>query len=147
MMNIKEIVMQNWATIAPELDLEGTDPPELDDDGAFESGPGEWLALTDDDADECVREHIRDSLWAFRPEFLASVTGMDERIFTTFAEANLCESANEAVEALVQHTCGLDKLVKEAVASDGRGHFLSSYDGEEREVVVGKTYLYFYRIN
>jgi hypothetical protein len=142
-----EIVTENWATIAPELGLDGTDPPEAFRDGCFESGPGEWRVATDEEADACAREYVKDSLWAFRPSFLSSVTGLDEKIFNAFVKADLCEDANEAVEALVEHTCGLDKLVEDAVTADGRGHFLSSYDGEEREIVVDGTYLYFYRIN
>jgi hypothetical protein len=146
-MSIQEIITQNWSTIAPELGLEGTDPPELDDGSCFESGPGEWQVLTDEQADERARESIQETLWAFNPSFLSSVTELDQKIFDALVKADLCEGANDAVEALVEHTCGLDKLVEQAVAADGRGHFLNTYDGEEHEIVVGDTYLYFYRIN
>jgi hypothetical protein len=36
---------------------------------------------------------------------------------------------------------------KDAILADGRGHFLSSYDGEETEIKVGKTWFYIYRQN
>jgi hypothetical protein len=144
-----DVVVENWATIAPELGLDGTDPPDTfhNCDCQFDSGPGEWLVGTDEEADEFVREYIEDSLWAFLPAFLSSATGLDEKIFNAFVKAELCEDANEAIEALVKHTCGMDRFVDEAVTADGRGHFLSSYDGEEREIKVGDTYLYFYRVN
>jgi hypothetical protein len=38
---------------------------------------------------------------------------------------------------------GLEGFVEEAVSADGRGHFLSSYDGEENE----QDGFYIYRIN
>jgi len=41
------------------------------------------------------------------------------------------EDANDIMKALVGEN--IDELVNEAVSSAGRGHFLSSYDGEENE--------------
>lgn len=143
-----DIVVENWDTIAPELDLDGTDPPDtFFNDRQFDSGPGEWLVGTDEEADEFVREYIEDSLWAFMPAFLASTTGLDQSVFDAFVKADLCEGANKAIASLIKSTCGIDRFVEQAVSADGRGHFLSSYDGEEREVKVGETYLYFYRVN
>ena len=51
-----------------------------------------------------------------------------------------CESANDTILALIDD---LDEFVQDAISSDGRGHFLSSYDGEEVET---ENY-YIYRIN
>jgi hypothetical protein len=34
---------------------------------------------------------------------------------------------------MVENTCGLDDLVEEAIAADGRAHFLNTYDGHEEE--------------
>lgn len=31
--------------------------------------------------------------------------------------------------------------------SDGRGHVIASYDGEENEVKLGETWFYIYRMN
>ena len=35
--------------------------------------------------------------------------------------------------ALIEETCRIDKFVDDAIDTDGRGHFISSYDGEEVE--------------
>ncbi len=94
-------------------------------------GRSEYRVLTEDEAHQAVRDAIVDSLWAFRPEFLASETGIDEDVFKALADK--CEGANNAVLSLIKGTCGLDDFVNDAVSADGRGHFLSPYDGEERE--------------
>ena len=55
-----------------------------------------------------------------------------------------CESSNEAVKSLIED---FDHFVDDAVLTDGRGHFLSSYDGEENEVKINNTWYYIYRTN
>ncbi len=50
------------------------------------------------------------------------------------------ERSNDAVLSLVERTCGLDDFVEDAVSADGRGHFLSHYDGEENE--QGEYFIY-----
>jgi hypothetical protein len=140
-------VNDNWAEIAHDLDLDADEVPDVRSDGTFDSGHTEWLVGCDEEADVFVREYIENSLWSFLPAFLAGTTGLDQSVFDAFVKADLCESANEAVASLIKSTCGLDHFVDQAVAADGRGHFLAHYDGEEREIKVGDTYLYFYRIN
>jgi hypothetical protein len=55
-----------------------------------------------------------------------------------------CEGCNEAIFALIGD---FNHFVDDASAADGRGHFLSSYDGEEQEVKIGKTMYFLYRTN
>jgi hypothetical protein len=59
-------------------------------------------------------------------------------------QAELCEDANELVKAVIRD---IDHFVKDAILSDGRGHFLSSYDGEENEIEHKKVMFYIYRTN
>jgi hypothetical protein len=106
---------------------------------------GEYLVLTDDEADERAREYIEESLWAFNASFLSGMTGLDERVFTALSKQ--CEDANDAVLALVKSTCGIDDLVEAAIAADGRGHFMASYDGAESEVKYEDEFYYIYRVN
>jgi hypothetical protein len=54
------------------------------------------------------------------------------------------EDANPLVEALIKD---MDHFVSDAISSDGRGHFLSSYDSEEVELRINGEYLYAYRLN
>ena len=98
-------------------------------------GNQEYLVLTDDEADEKVAEYIKDSVWAFNPSFLSSHSDIDEGVFKLLQDK--CESANEAVLKLIKD---FDKFVEDAVGTDGRGHFLSSYDGEENEIGLFKFF-------
>jgi hypothetical protein len=110
-----------------------TELPSLFDDG-------DWVLLDDDGANDMVKDYIRESLWAFNPEFLAGETGLSVEVFRAIQANDQCESNNEAIEAMVQATCGVQSLVDSAISADGRGHFLSSYDGNEYE--VGGYFLY-----
>lgn len=102
----------------------------------------EYMILTDDEADEKVAEHIKDSVWAFNPSFLSCHSGIDQDVFKLLQEK--CESANEAILKLIKD---FDHFVEDAVASDGRGHFLSSYDGYENEQEHDNETYYIYRTN
>lgn len=115
-------------------------------------GGYEYKVLTDEEADEATRESILESLWAFRSSFIAMHTKFywtaskrEIEVFCTALEemqGDLCESANSIVEALI---VDLDDFISDAVSADGRGNFLSTYDGEENESDDGRFYIY--RIN
>jgi hypothetical protein len=102
----------------------------------------EYMILTDDEADEKVAEYIKETVWAFNPSFLSCHSGIDEDVFKLLQEK--CESANEAILKLIKD---FDHFVEDAVASDGRGHFLSSYDGYENEQEHDRETYYIYRTN
>ena len=104
----------------------------------------EYLVLTEKEADGVAAAYIADSLWAFNAEFILEVC---ELINTPEIARSLrdmlkdaCEGANEFVLALVGGTCGLNRFVQAAILADGRGHFISSYDGEEGE--QGEYFIY-----
>ena len=111
---------------------------DCDDNHCFSYGRSEYRVLTDDEADEAYAEYVKDSVWAFQADFLAGVTGIDRAAFKPLAE--LCESANGIISAAIAGSCGWEKFIREAERADGRGHALSSYDGEERE--YGDFYIY-----
>jgi hypothetical protein len=102
----------------------------------------EYLVLTDSEADDLARQYILDSLWAFNAKFIAWHTenGLDEDAVKALADmqSKLGESANSIVKALI---VDLDHFVDNAIMSDGRGHFINSYDGYEIEI-DGDTYAY-----
>jgi hypothetical protein len=59
-------------------------------------------------------------------------------------QSKKCEGANNAILSIIEKTDGgIDGFVEEAISADGRGHFLSSYDGDENE----KDGFFIYRIN
>lgn len=94
---------------------------------------GEYLVLSDEEADERAREDILNCLWAFDADFMAGKTDLPREAFSALAQ--ISESANDAVLAIVEKTCGIDNLVRDAILTDGRAHFImNSYDGEEHEI-------------
>ena len=109
----------------------------------FSCGSKEWAIGTDSECDDAVKEAIKDSLWAFNSDFIASTCGIPglDASLTDFQRKS-CESANPVILALVEKTCGLDEFVEQAVSADGRGHFLSRYDGEEQESFCGNFFIY-----
>ena len=97
----------------------------------------EYLVLTDGEADQMSQEYIEDSLWSFNADFILDTCELDSssnvsRSLRKMQEES-CEGCNDFIRALVEGTCGIDEFVNQAVLADGRGNFLSSYDGEEEE--------------
>jgi hypothetical protein len=91
----------------------------------------EWTLFTDEEADKAVKSYIEESLWAFNKSFLSDQTGLPEEVFSTLQQDG--ESSNDAILSIVKKCGDMDTLVSDAVSSDGRGHFLSPYDGHEKE--------------
>jgi|WetSurMetagenome_2_1015567.scaffolds.fasta_scaffold59244_2 hypothetical protein len=104
----------------------------------------DYVVYTDEEADEACAERIKEDLWAFNSDFLSGATGLPSMVFKKLGE--LCENGNEAVLAIVEKTCGLDHVVQQAIGIDGRGHFLSSYDGNENEQEFGGITFYIYKV-
>jgi len=115
----------------------------------------DYLVLTDEQADEMVREEIEQLVWAFTPSFLSAHTGVKDDAIEKIQE--MSEEANEPLTAMIKD---FDWFVEDAVRCDGRGHFLAGYDHEEYEVpyeyvvrrednlyVVETQYYYIYRRN
>lgn len=119
---------------------------------SFEVCGREYAVFTDEEATYATRSNILDTLWAFNPRFVVMHTSFyhtstmeaDEAFEEALKEmqAKLCEDANPIVKALIVN---MDEFVENAILADGRGHFLSSYDGEEIELERGKYYAY--RVN
>jgi len=88
-----------------------------------------YMVLTDDEANDVVKEYIIESVWSFTPYFLAKHTGIDEEIFEV-----LQLRAEDCNDVILRSIKNIDEFIDDAVASDGRGHFLSQYDGNELEL-------------
>lgn len=106
----------------------------------------DYLVLTDEDADEQAKDYILERVWAFNKSFLNShseaIAEIDDKTFAKLQEG--CEGINKAVLAMIDDK---DHFVKDAILSDGRGHFLSPYDGEENEIKVKGVWYFIYRTN
>lgn len=123
------------------LEIE-TDEIEVNqyNEAILEANGHEYLVCTDEEAGEEAKERILDSIWAFNPEFLRAhlPDGMTEDVIKTIQ--TLCEGANEPLKAMIED---IDHFVDDAISTDGRGHFISGYDGEENE----EDEYFIYRVN
>ncbi len=106
----------------------------------FEYGNQAYEVLTEDEAEQAASDAIKESLWAFNADFLSGETGLDSQVFEEIQKNDRCESNNPAIASIIVGTCGMDVFVQSAISADGRGHFLSTYDGEENE--VGEFFIY-----
>jgi len=106
----------------------------------------ELIVLTDREADERAADEIKNSLWAFCPEWLSNFCDIPADKIKKIQTA-LYEDANELIELWIKD---MDDFIESSIMeeSNGRGHFISYYDGEEVELIAenGKI-LYLYRLN
>lgn len=122
----------------------------------YEACGEEFYVLEDERAYALAYQIIKDELWAFTPEFIAEhlkhdivycdvpVDLNDLRLAIRAVQERLCEGANAIIQALIDD---LNEFVEDAIAADGRGHFISSYDGEEHEVTSYDETYYIYRLS
>lgn len=112
----------------------------------FSNGREQYAVGTDSEADEACFKNIKDSAWAFNANFICSYCDLPQELIEAIEnmQKEKCESSNDTILALIEKTQGgLQGFVDEAISADGRGHFLSSYDGDEIEL----SGFYAYRIN
>jgi hypothetical protein len=112
----------------------------------------DYLVCKEIEAGKAVEEKIIEDLWTFRASFIRShmsykpeprEAGRVEKAIEEM-QGKLCESAQPIIRSMIKN---LDHFIADAISSDGRGHFLASYDGEEIEHDYnGETY-YIYRLN
>ena len=113
----------------------------------YEAEGKDWAVGTDEEADEACKQYIEQSVWAFKASFILSHCELPcelEDAIEAFQQEK-CEGANDAILALIDKCGSLDDFTQEAIRADGRGHFLSSYDGEEQEEEVNGTLYFIYK--
>jgi len=103
------------------------------DKNTFDAEGAEYLVLSDDEATEYATDYIKDSVWAFNASFLVKY-GVFRELDCEHIEqmrGDSCEAINPAFIAMLGDS--FDSFVDDAIGADGRGHFISSYDGNEIE--------------
>ena len=123
--------MNKKETLAKFLEVEVDDIEESTyDENTLCLGDDDYLVLTDEEADERAKEQIIESIWAFNSWFIVDHTpeGIESDVVEIMQEK--CEGSNEAFKRMI---VDLDAFVDDAICADGRGHFISSYDGKENE--------------
>ena len=126
--------MENKITaLATFLEIEADDITEIYTD-TLEADGGEYMVLTDQEADERLLDYVKESLWACTPSFLAEYLKCPVEAVEAIQANEKCESNNEVFINWLEEVGGsIEALAEEAGRIDGRGHFLSSYDGCEEE--------------
>lgn len=111
----------------------------------FKCGSQEYLVCTNKEANQEAKDYILESLWAFNTDFIldhSKIKNYNDEIKKVFKkmQEKLCEDANGIIKAIIED---LYEFIEDAISADGRGNFLSGYDGEENE----EGQFYIYRIN
>lgn len=111
------------------------------------SDDSRYFVFTDDESNKSAAEMIKESLWAFNADFILECCGLEttENIINSLRsmQEKCCENCNDFILALINGTCGFDYFAESAIFADGRGHFISGYDGKEEE----NNGYYIYRID
>lgn len=117
----------------------GTDREVIEpiSDIEFATLEGNFLVLTDEEANEKAKDAILDSASYFSPDFLSEITDLDPCIFEALTA--LGERANLAILKLLEATCGLDKFVDAALGENHRRFYLSVDNCEGQ---IGEYYIY-----
>ena len=106
----------------------------------FTIGGCEYAIGTDEEATDAAKECIKNSVWAFNADFLAChIEALNDGQINAL-RGDSCEDCNDALVALLDD---FDEFADAAISADGRGHFISHYDGEEVE--EGEYFIY--RVN
>ena len=144
-LNLKARALADFLEVGLEEITEGDC---YDDSLAYDGA--EYMVLTDEQADERAREEITNSLWAFNADFIIrhckNFDDMSTREYRSavesleYAQEQCCENADGLVVALIDD---MDEFVEDAIDADGRGHFISRYDGVENE----QDGFYIYRVD
>ncbi len=140
---MKTSLLQRKEALANLLDIDPEDV-ELEGELGFSADGGEYLVLDDDEADAAAAEYIRESVWAFNAEWIADYTppGIEAEEINSL-RGDRCESANQGLIAIIEAGRGMPAFYEDSIGADGRGHFLSPYDGSEEESLG----FYIYRTN
>lgn len=144
---VKSFLMQYEAYDENEIQADNITVSAYDE-SMFEFENFELLVLTDNEADDKAKEYIKESVWAFKPEFIINhSSALDHDKASKMIVKAISEQYENGNEAMLKLIDDFEDFAQDAIDSDGRGHFMSSYDGEEYEVKINDTWLYVYILN
>jgi len=134
--------------------LEETDIDELTEEtydhyglSVYSYGSQEYAVGTEEEAQEAVEANIKESVWAFNSQWIVDHLNDDFPIEAVKAIQEKYEDGNDALVKIIEKLGDWSYFVKDSILADGRGHFLSGYDGEENEVFFEGVWYYIYRTN
>lgn len=116
--------------------------PSQSVDGVYSAQGKQFAVLTGDEAENEFKSTVKNSLWAFNPDFLAKFLPLDAPEIKAIQEVKY-EDSNKIFEKLLGNN--LEDLCEAAEKADGRGHFMNSYDGVEKKTSVEGEDFYIYQ--
>lgn len=147
--------MEKIEVLSMYLECEEDEISEGYEEYTFEYGRQKYLVCTEEEADKRCEDYILDTLWAFNTSFIMNYidtrTDYDDKSLRKCLVAlqELCEYSNYLIKLLVGNR--IDEFIENAINLDGRGHYLSPFDGVEKEYSVftdeGTITYYIYRID
>ena len=142
----QEDIMNKLTSLVKFLGVEKAEITQGYNQNIFETLEGEYLVLTDKEADKYTKEYILDTAWAFQNWFIKDNLNSKFRKVDSYLIDEVislakekCEDGNELILSMITKR----SFVNDAMRYDGRGHFLASYDGIENQ----QDCYYIYRIN
>ena len=150
---------------SPEDYLDEDDDRELTKEGkdridSLKEEIGEYQEQLEDTEDTTEEEELRGLIEELEQTIEEIETDDDYYEYTEEAKENYVESRIQEVkddplnwlrdfgmEEQMDNFMDKDGFIEDVISSDGRGHTISNYDGEEGEVVYNNDYYYIYRMN
>jgi len=160
-----EDVFYEDANESPEDYLDEDDDRELTKEGkdridSLKEEIGEYQEQLEDTEDTTEEEELRGLIEELEETIEEIEEDDDYYEYTEEAKENYVESRVQEVkddplnwlrdfgmEEQLENFIDKDGFIEDVISSDGRGQTISSYDGEEGEVVYNNEYYYIYRMN
>ena len=160
-----EDVFYEDANESPEDYLDEDDDRELTKEGkdridSLKEEIGEYQEQLEDTEDTTEEEELRGLIEELEETIEEIEEDDDYYEYTEEAKENYVESRIQEVkddplnwlrdfgmEEQLENFIDKDGFIEDVISSDGRGQTISSYDGEEGEVVYNNEYYYIYRMN
>ncbi len=134
--------------------LEETDIDELTEEtydhyglSVYSFGSQEYAIGTEEEVHEAVEQNIKDSLCYFNSQWIVDHIDTELPVKAIAAIQAEDTDGNETLFELISKLGDWSYFVNDSILADGRGHFLSSYDGEENEVFFEGVWYFIYRTN
>jgi hypothetical protein len=100
----------------------------------------DYLVLTEEEAKNNFVDSLKQSFWTLSTDYLSERTGADKKVFNELVAKG--ESANDAVAAIIDETCGLDDFIENALEFFPLGYFLESDDWQRIDYYYRGFFIY-----
>lgn len=105
-----------------------------------------FYVLTDEEADEVTEQNISETLWTFNDWFLAPYLDINKYIIRR-VQKETSEDCNTLFYKILDCEGKFKDFVDKAVSVDGRGTYITGYDGIEREISHKDKDFFIYRMD